>query len=168
MFKNKDNQLLFLIFRVLFALLLIFIGINALAYLFIYKGLDFLMGTNDILNITNIGFAAFLGLASICFTWSSALRSERHIPFINNFNRAGADCVVTSLIFLLASFSRYCFKDLTEDKLSLHQKILKISSPVLFVIAIIIACTVLLRILLNYFVLISLPSEQELTKKKDK
>jgi hypothetical protein len=75
--------------------------------------------TKDTTNLTNYGFAIFIGLASVCFGWSRALDSATERKFIDKVIHAGERFILVAILFLFASIVKYCSINLP---LVLHDK----------------------------------------------
>ncbi len=61
----------------------------------------------DTTSLTNYGFAIFIGLASVCFGWSRAIKGPQ--SDIDKIIKTGEEALNAGLIFLAASGLKYLF-----------------------------------------------------------
>lgn len=71
--------------------------------------------TGKYLNLTNIGFALFAGVATLMFNWARSLDDKNYSYEVNQINQIGEKAIITGIGFLIASLFQF-MQTLPHDK----------------------------------------------------
>jgi hypothetical protein len=74
----------------------------------------FIANPDDTTSLTNIGFAIFAALASVCFGWSRALDNNKELNRTQNIVASGELFLFSGIMFLFASATKYVSMHLTD------------------------------------------------------
>lgn len=119
----------------------------------------------DTVSLTNLGFAIFIGLSSVLFSWSRSLDEKKHQYSVKQINKMAARSIMGSIFFILSSFFKYfaLSKYVDIDRNQTIDLILEVVSVICILIALMMA---LLTIYDFFNVFISL-WEKEYSKDAD-
>jgi len=109
--------------------------------------------TVDTMQLTNVGFAMFVGISTMLFNWGRVMNPKFFTNEINLINSAAIRSIVGSCLFLLSSAVKYFGKLYfeTHDTTSLFFRLTRTTSIMLFLGALLIAFFVILSIFIAYF-----------------